>query len=321
MRILDILSTGVFVSGEEIAREMKVSRAAVHKHMEKLRQRGYGIRGEKKRGYALVSRPDLLSPEEVLPLLGAGALFGRNIIHHEETVSTQLDAKALADEGAPEGTMVAAERQSGGYGRLKREWRAPAGGLWFSVVLRPDMEPDRIPQITLMTSVSLACSLENALGAKAEIKWPNDLVAGGRKIVGILTEMSAEVGKTNWVVTGIGLNVNNRLPESLRQSAVSLGALLERRIHRPELLAALLKGLEKDYRRFCADGFAPFAAEYNRRACLQGQRIAVESAGKALEGRVQNIDTDGYLWLKTDDGKAAKIIAGNITLLKKDGGT
>lgn len=315
MEILEILSSGGYVSGEEIARKMGISRAAVHKHVLKLRAGGYGIHGEHKRGYMIVSRPDILSPAELERYFSKEDSARYHIYYKESDLSTQVTAKELAGRGKKEGAVVIAEEQTKAYGRLDREWSSGRGGIWFSMVLRPEVPPERISQLTLASSVAVCRALERKLGLEPEIKWPNDIMIGEKKLAGILTEMSAEVGRVRWVVIGIGINANNELPFALKD-AVSLKTLVKADVNRAELLAGILEEFGRLYDAYGKKGFKALSREYNRRSTLPGKRVRVNWGNEVSFGTVEKIDADGCLRLLLSGGIRKKIIAGDVTLLK-----
>lgn len=239
-----------FVSGEEISDSLQVSRTAIWKHIKALREDGYVIESHPRVGYRLVSVPDRLYPDEITTHLRT-RLIGKSVVYFPETVSTNDAAKELAAAGIPEGTLVVTEEQTGGRGRLGRAWHSPAGrGIWLSVILRPDINPMDAPKITLLTAVALARTLAAYPGIKPGIKWPNDILVEGRKIAGILTEMNAELDRVNFIVLGIGININTSLkefPAELRDTATSLYTAAGRHWDRLEFLAKMLENLEELY--------------------------------------------------------------------------
>ena len=209
-RILKLLrqQSQDYLSGEEISRQLAVSRTAVWKHIQELKNHGYEIEAHPRKGYRLKSRPDLLLPEEIRAGL-ATQLLGKQIVHFYDTSSTNNEAKRLAADDAIEGTIVVSEAQTLGRGRLNRGWFSPpGGGVWVSVILRPPFPPQEAPKCTLMAAVATVEAIREASGLNCGIKWPNDILWQGRKLVGILTEMSAEMDAINFVVLGIGINVS-----------------------------------------------------------------------------------------------------------------
>jgi len=199
---------GEYVSGEELSRRLGLSRTAIWKHIKALRRDGYQISACTRRGYTLLCIPDRLYPEEVTAGLKTTWL-GRPFYYYEEVGSTNQVAKDLAEQGAPHGAAVLAEGQTSGRGRLGRGWLSPAGkGIWLSLVLRPRVAPWQLPQLSLLAAVGVASAIKEITGLEVGIKWPNDILSRGKKLCGILTEMRAEVEITQYVILGIGLNVN-----------------------------------------------------------------------------------------------------------------
>ncbi|MGA2091557.1 MAG: biotin--[acetyl-CoA-carboxylase] ligase [Endomicrobiales bacterium] len=319
MELLNILKDHEFVSGQALAGNLGITRAAIHKQIVRLRRRGYAVIAEKNRGYMLTSRPDCVSPQEIHRYLPASHTWGKNIHYYTSTASTQTIAKDLAIGGCNDGTLVIAERQTAGYGRLQRQWSSPAGGLWFSLVVRPPIRPDAVPQLMLVCSLVLAQTIERVCGVYSMIKWPNDLVAQKSdstvkgKLAGIITEMSAEIDRTDWVVIGIGLNINNIPSGTIAQSAVSLSTLIKRPLERARLLSEFLCDFQTAYQQYCREGFTPFVDAYNRRSLLSGKTIDLETFNGTVRGVVTSIDKDGLLRFKKADGSVERIIAGTVT--------
>src|SRR5512140_598315 len=245
--VIDILrDSDDFVSGEAISDVLGISRNAVHKHVKSLRKRGYRIVGVSRRGYRLEDEPARLSMGHVTQRT-ENTMFGHSFRYHDEIESTNLEAKSLATKGAPEGTVVVAEAQSAGRGRLGRRWTSPAGkGLLFSVVLRPSLPMSEAHLLTIVAATAAAEAIEKHVPARVAIKWPNDLFIGDRKVGGILMEVSGEQDDVDWVVLGIGLNVNtefSELPVALRRTATSLKMTGGEMVDRSDVLATLLLSL------------------------------------------------------------------------------
>ena len=234
-KILDILkgSEG-YVSGEEISRSLNISRTAVWKHIKTLREDGYEISSSTNRGYRL-GQSDVISPEEITAALDTG-FIGRSVFCLEETDSTNSECKRHSDY--PDGTVFTAEIQTGGRGRRGKEWSSPKGvGAWFSVLLKPDMRPEDVSKITLIAGLAVC----RAIGCGAMIKYPNDIVIGSRKVCGILTELSAEIDAVNYIVCGIGINVNTpSFDGELQERATSLFIETGKRHSRARVIAAVL---------------------------------------------------------------------------------
>jgi len=317
MHILEILKQDEAVSGEEMARLLKISRAGVHKQIQKLRNAGYGITGTRNSGYTLLSRPDAVTPEELKYYLRRDGVPAHTIFYFQETSSTQDEAKEIACSNIKFPALVAAESQTHSYGRRRREWMSPKGGLWFSIVLKPEMSPEKISQVTFVASLAVCRAIEVMYGLSPLIKWPNDVTLNGKKIAGILTEMSAEVGKLNWVIVGVGINANNAIPAILKDSAVSLSTITGKRLNRADLLACMLSEFYGLYDVFLEKGFAGFQKEYNEKSLLNGADVAVDTGSGVIEGRVQKVDEEGYLWVKTAGAGPVKIIAGDVVRVER----
>ncbi|MFH1368738.1 MAG: biotin--[acetyl-CoA-carboxylase] ligase, partial [Elusimicrobiota bacterium] len=300
-------------SGEKLAKDLKISRAAVNKQVQLLRKKGYVISAHSNAGYCLEARPDIVSPDEISGFLRSGTDTFQ-FFYFEDLNSTQEEAKSLAGKSVNEWEVVVAETQRRGKGRLGREWASPSGGIWFSVILKPDILPDSVPQITLVASIALCDTIEKLLGINTSIKWPNDVMSAGMKIAGILTEMSAEVGKTNWVVMGIGINANNDIPADLKESAASLREISGKSINRPELLAFFLEEFRDKVNALIRNGFSAFQDRYNEYSILNGKKVSINNGHETLAGTAGMIDENGYLILQSDNGKIDRIIAGDVTL-------
>jgi len=306
-----------YVSGEAISDKLGLTRAAVWKHVEALRGQGYRIEALPARGYRLAEVPDRLGPLELRPLLNTHDV-GRELHWFAELPSTSDRAKELAEEGGDHGEVVIAEAQTAGRGRRGRSWASPPGrNLAFSVLLRPDLPPARAPELTLVASIAICDALRQA-GVDAGIKWPNDVLAGGRKIAGILTELAAEPDRVHWVVLGIGVNVNARaedFPEELRGEATSI--LLERGEPAPRalFLAACLTALEEWLDRHAEEGFAAIRAAWRERSVTLGREVSVQADGREVAGIAIDLDEDGALLVRDRSG-VQRILAGDVTLLR-----
>jgi BirA family biotin operon repressor/biotin-[acetyl-CoA-carboxylase] ligase len=303
------------LSGEELAERLGISRAAVFKHVEALRARGYTIDAHHAQGYVLAGRPDRLDATELAPHLTG---TWRRIEWHAELDSTQRLARELALAGAEEGTAVVAETQTAGRGRLGRTWHSPPGrNLYCSVVLRPALAPEHVPQLALVAGLAVARAIEGATGLEARLKWPNDVLVGGRKTTGILTELDAELERVHFVVVGIGVNVNlpdEALPAELRGKATSLAAAAGRPIDRPAFTGRLLAELEAQYRRFLAGGLAAVRTDWEARSALQGREVTAVTPQATVRGRVIGLDDDGALRLVDDAGAVHRIVAGEVSI-------
>jgi len=304
-----------FVSGEALGVRMGLSRAGVWKRLRRLKTMGYLIEGEPRRGYRLVAAPDKLLAEEILHRLDTNILRGP-IYHFDTTVSTNDMAKILGTQGAVEGTLVVAETQSGGRGRLGRSWHSPPGmGLYASLLLRPPLPPSELPQITLSSAVSVVRALTRAVGFTPGIKWPNDLIFKGKKLGGILTEMETESDQIRYLVVGLGLNINNPgFPQELAGTATSLFREEGRLFARVPLLQAWLEEFESLYLRFLDRGFAEILEEWKQHSVTLGRYVAVRQGTRHLEGLALEVAADGALLLETARGEVMKVTSGEITL-------
>ena len=304
-----------FVSGEAISGKLGLSRAAVWKHVNALRGQGYGIEAVPARGYRLVSIPDRLGALEIGPLLNTHDL-GQVLHCAEEMPSTNDRARELADEGAAHGEVVIAESQTAGRGRRGRTWASPPGrNLYLSVVLRPALPPQRAPELTLVASVA-ACEACRKAGVDAGIKWPNDLLVGGRKVAGILTELSAEPDQVHWVVVGIGVNLNagpDDLPPELREIATSLSVERGQPVPRALFAAALLSELEQWLDLHAAEGFAPVREAWRERSVTLGREVRVEVDGREVAGTAEDVDEAGALLVRTRAG-LVRVVSGDVKL-------
>jgi BirA family biotin operon repressor/biotin-[acetyl-CoA-carboxylase] ligase len=301
------------VSGEALAGRLGLSRAAVWKRINRLKALGYAIQGSPRRGYRLLGVPDKLLPQEIASGLQARILKGP--IHHFDTLPSTNDlAKELGVRGAPEGTLVVAEGQSRGRGRLGREWNSPPGvGLYVSVLLRPPLPPADLPPITLTAAVAVVRALRQAGGVSAGLKWPNDLVLAGKKLGGILTEMETESDQIRHLVVGLGLNVNNRqFPAELADLATSLALSTGRTFSRLRILQVWLEELESLYQRFLARDFAAILEEWKDYAVTLGRAVRVRQGAVEICGQALEVAADGALVVRTGSGEVVRVTSGEI---------
>ncbi len=319
-QILDRLhASDGFLSGGELCREFGMTRSAVWKHVSQLREMGYTIKAVSGRGYRLAESPGIPVAAEVSPRLSTER-FGRSLVFHGSTDSTNRQAKALARQGAGEGCVVVADLQTGGRGRMRREWVSPAGvNLYFSVVLRPSVSPVLLPQIPLLAAAAVHQALKAAAdGLDASIKWPNDIMAGGRKLCGILCEMDSEPDLAHFVVTGIGVNVNLRdIPEDIQDIATSLALETGREFSRAALLASILNRFEPLYDEWLRTGdLEPLLPYLEEHSWLNGREITVEGYNGSLGGTVTGLGRTGELLLRDGDGKVHTVSSGEATIRK-----
>ena len=316
--ILERLRNGEPVSGEELGRAIGISRTAVWKHINELKCEGYVIDSVPSKGYCFVSAPDALLPDEIKAGLKT-RIMGREVAYHKETTSTQEIAKALASQGVAEGTIVVAETQSGGRGRVGRQWSSPQGGVYFSMILRPDMKPSEALRLPLVAGVAVAQAIKRNTKLAPKLKWPNDIMLQDRKVGGILTEMSAEMDRLDWVIIGIGLNVNTShesYPEEVQGVATSLMELGGKIIPRVKLLQDILFEFESLYDDLVKSGFELIRDRWKSFSNTIGAKVVVSTPTEKVIGTAVDIDSDGALILKKEDGSLEKIIAGVVSLRK-----
>jgi BirA family biotin operon repressor/biotin-[acetyl-CoA-carboxylase] ligase len=319
-RILQALraSEGITVSGAELSQALGVSRAAIWARIEELRSLGYEIEASPHLGYHLVSSPDLLHADDLLSRLGATRIVGRDIRVFHETTSTNDVIDKLARDGVQEGVVVLAESQTKGRGRLGRSWTSPAGkGLWFSVLLRPDLHPLQTTQLTVASATALRRAIQGQTGLKPEIKWPNDILLRGKKTAGILTELHGELDHVDYIILGIGVDVNLGTMDfgpELRRTATSLKIELGTPVSRPELAVLVLRELDNDYARIRSGEFAQVADEWEAHCSTIGHRLVIRVGDRELRGRAESLSEDGALLLRTDHGHLERVIGGDVTL-------
>lgn len=308
------------VSGAELSHSLGVTRAAIWARIEDLRSFGYEIQASPHHGYRLLQVPDVLHADDLLSFVSPGQIIGRDIRVFKETQSTNDVAEKLARDNVREGVVVFAESQTRGRGRLGRKWVSPARkGLWFSVLLRPDLRPQAATQLTVAAATALVRAIHSHTGLRAEIKWPNDILVRGKKLAGVLTELSAELDHIKYVVLGIGVDVNltaGDLPADLRKIATSLKLEAGQTFRRADLAAAILRELDRDYERIRKQQFAAVADEWEKHCATLGRRVAIQIGNRVLEGRAESLDADGALLLRTDHGHLERVIGGDVTLQK-----
>lgn len=317
--ILDLFgkSGGGFVSGEEISDRLGFSRAYAWKYINKLRDEGYVFEAIPHKGYKLRSSPDKIYGYDLSRGLDTKIIGKRNVYHYEKTGSTNDKAYELAEKGEPEGAIIIAETQTRGKGRMGREWISPGGGgMYFSLILRPGVAPDRIPAITLIASMSVVKAIKSVCGLDAQLRWPNDILLGQKKICGILTEIKAQPDMVDFLVLGVGLNVNTDLSR-LPRIATSLKAENGAPVNRLELLKCILTELEKDYSVFITDGFTPLRGRYKRVSSVLGRHIRIKERDLLIEGKAVDVDEKGALIVKTVSGTLRRVFSGDVTLCRK----
>ena len=322
-RVLAMLkeAAGGFCPGPEMAERLGLSRTAVWKHVRALKARGYAIESRSREGYRLSGAPDLLMPEEVLPALQTSWL-GREYHYYPRTGSTNDEALRLARRGARHGCVALAEEQTKGRGRLGRSWlSAPGRGLTLSIVLTTALPVRDASQCLLVLALALVKVLLSRYGLPAAVKWPNDVLIGGKKVAGILSEMESEEETVRFIVIGIGINVNQRgeaLRGPFRYPATSVAEESGKSVSRVELLASLLGEFEREYDRFLREGFAVFLPEMEAASGILGRNIKVLRGEEEISGLATGFTPEGGLEVLRDDGKREVLWVGDITTVSHD---
>lgn len=311
------------ISGEEISDRLGVSRTAIWKHINALKEDGYEIEALPRKGYLLKNRVKKLLKTEIVSELKTNFWKKENIFTYDQVDSTNIIAKKFAREGKGEGLIVVAEQQVKGKGRMGREWISPYGkGIWFSVILRPEIPPARASEITFVIAVGIMEGIKRYTGRDVKIKWPNDILLENKKIVGILTEISAEIERINYIIAGIGINANQDIedfPEELRQKASSLKMIINNEVDRNKLLRFIIEDLEKIYYTYKEDGFGKILNIWKENNVTLNKRVKAITFDSEIVGMAERVDEEGYLIIKDDHGKEHRIIAGDVSLRKEDG--
>lgn len=307
-----------YVSGQMLCEQLGVSRTAVWKTIRQLKEEGYQIEAVQNRGYRIVNIPDVLSEEELKSLFsGKTQWAGQEISYFPDTDSTNIRAKELGEKGAPHGTLVVADRQSAGRGRRGRGWESPPGcSIYMSVLLRPVFRPSRAPMLTLVMAYSTAKALGSCTGLEIRIKWPNDIVLNGKKLVGILTEMSSEIDYINHVVIGIGVNVNmDFFSDEIAKTATSLRIETGRIMKRSTLILEIMKHFEQDYDRFLKAGnLSGIREDYNRMLVNCGKEVRILGAKEPYQALALGINDSGELLVRKQDGSEEAVYAGEVSV-------
>lgn len=308
--------SGGYLSGQQICDTFQVSRTAVWKVINQLKEEGYQIEAVRNKGYHIVDCPDTVNKEAVKSYLKT-VWAGQNLVYFEETDSTNTQAKRLGEERAPHGTLVIAGQQSAGKGRRGKMWTSPPGSsIYMSILLRPEMAPDKAPMLTLVMAYAAALAIRDQEEIGVKIKWPNDLVLNKKKICGILTEMSAEVDYINYVVIGIGINANTEsFPEELSRTATSLRLESGEPVLRARLIAGVMERFEQCYEAFLEAGdLSLFAEGYNEILVNRGREVRILEPGRERNAISAGIDDSGRLLVEYEDGTTEAVFAGEVSV-------
>jgi len=316
-RVLEILERADTPrSGEIISNELGVTRSAVWKHIKELRLMGYEIESSHKDGYKLVHASSKLLPHEVHKKLNT-RIIGKKIRYFEHTPSTNGVGKQICADGDLKnlnGTVIIAEEQTGGVGRMGRSWISPAGGIWITIVLKPLVPVDHIFMITMAASVAIARAIRKEYELGALIKWPNDIYIGKKKIGGLLLEMSAEADVVNYCLLGIGIDVNNPIKdftEDLQRDITSISAEVGHEVDRASFLARILREFENRYQLVESGEYDAITQEWKSLSATLEKRVKIRTLRNSFEGEAIDINEFGALIVRKDNGKLERVIAGD----------
>jgi BirA family biotin operon repressor/biotin-[acetyl-CoA-carboxylase] ligase len=305
-----------FISGEELSEKLSCSRTAIWKHIQSLRKKGYEFEAQRKKGYRLIAQPAFLEASAIRTCLKTNRL-GSSITIFKQVDSTQNKLHEIAEENdSQEGTLVIAEQQETGRGRMGRPWHSPPGkGIWMSFLLKPQVPLQQVSQLTLLIAVAVARAIRQLTSLEVGIKWPNDLLVNGKKICGILLESSAEDERLKYVIAGIGISANIKkedFPEELRSKATSLFIESGKEIHREQLICQVLQEIEGLYDLYQEQGFGPIQTLWEALNVTFGKKIKVETPRGKIEGMAEGLNEMGALVLRLDNGKKYSLFSGEI---------
>ncbi len=310
-------SSDRFLSTKDISLKLGVHPYSVYQAIRELRRWGYQVRSERGKGYRLDQTPDLILPAKIKKNLRT-KILGKKAYSYRKVASTNVLGFRLAETKAEEGTLIVADEQTRGKGRMGRSWHSPPRlGLWMSLILRPDIAPFKAPGLSICAGLALARTIKKLTGIDAKIKWPNDCLIDGKKVGGILLELSAELDRINFVIVGIGVNVNHSvkdLPKTLSQTATSMKIKLGREISRLALLTSFLEEFESIYLDFKKSGLSSHQESIRRFSSLLGKKITLRFGKEKIEGTAENIDENGSLVIRTKKGRKV-VTAGEVTVL------
>lgn len=318
--VLDELkkNKGKYISGEELSKKIGVSRTSVWKYINKLKEEGYVIESSTNKGYVLIESPDALYPNEIKGLMNT-KLIGKEIVFLESVDSTNNYAKKMGEGEFQEGTLIIAEEQTAGRGRLGREWISPKGkGIWMTIMLKPDIKPEQAAQITLIAAFAVVLGIKNICNIDAMIKWPNDVVVNGKKLCGILTEMGAEIDRINYLIAGIGINANideKDFADSGLNIATSIKIQKGRDIDRKLLISDIIKNFEELYINFIEKGSIEYIIkDYKKVSATLGKDVRILAKDEEWHGLALDINNQGHLIVKMDDGTIKEISSGEVSV-------
>ena len=317
--ILKLLrETDGYVSGQQISEQFGVSRTAVWKVIRQLQDDGYQVEAVRNKGYYIVDSPDVMTKEELASLMKT-RWAGRNILYYDVTDSTNLRIKQAGDEGAPHGTLAVADRQTAGRGRRGRTWESPAGSsIYMSILLRPEIAPNKASMLTLVMALNVVEGIQECIGndRDIQIKWPNDIIINGKKLAGILTEMSSQIDYINHVTVGVGINVNmTEFPEEIADTATSLRLECGHTVKRASLIAAVMERLEENYEIFLeTEDLSGLLGRYSALLVNRDRDVLIIGQKEKYQAHAIGIDNTGELIVRREDGTLEKIYAGEVSV-------
>ena len=316
-RILQMLRENEgFLSGQEICKRLSVSRTAVWKGISQLREEGYRIEAVNNKGYRLLETPDVMYEQELKSILHT-KWFGSRILYFDSVDSTNNELKRQAEKQVCHGMVAVAEEQTAGRGRRGHNWVSPPGtGIWISFLLTPDIAPDKASMLTLVAALAVSKAIHEVTGLKAEIKWPNDIVVNKKKVCGMLTELSAEMTRINYVVIGIGINVNTtEFSEDIKDMATSLYLEAGKRVNRAAVIEAMGRYFEQYYDEFIEAGdLSPLTQEYNELLVNAGKQVKVIAQDDEMQYRAVGINAEGELIVEDVHGTRSTIRSGEVSV-------
>lgn len=321
-KLINLLSqnSGRYISGQALSEQLSISRNAIWKHMKDLEKDGYGIEAKRSLGYRIVSFPDKVSSNTIRWGLETKWL-GHHIIHKSSTPSTQLIGHEQAREGAAHGTIIIAEEQTAGKGRMKKNWHSSKEGLWMTLLLRPQLPPNRASELTLLTAVALKEALYGLTGLDIGIKWPNDLLINEKKLCGILTEMQGEQDRIDYVLIGIGLNINQgdmSWDEDIREIATSLRLETSQNWDKNDIVQEVLKHFEHTYELYMKEGFQVIKPRWEKAAFKIGEEILIKTYRETWRGKFLEISDEGALIAEDSNGKPVTLYSAEISWFNRE---
>lgn len=310
--------SGGYISGEKISSELGITRAAVWKKIEALREKGFIIEAVPSKGYRLIKPPDLSAEEILAGICGA---FWKGVLFYEKIDSTNELASALSiKRNLDSGTVIIADMQEKGKGRMGRSWVSPPGlNIYMSIVLRPELGPRDSTLLTIIPALACAAAVRSEAGLDIMVKWPNDLVVQGKKLGGILTELKTDLDKIHVAIIGIGLNVNmtgRDFPEEIRPIATSMREVTGKLYSRSAVIIGILREIEYLYAKLKTDGKEAMLAEWRRVSSILGKKVNVSFGNEIISGIAEELDNDGMLILRLPSGAMKRMSAGDVTIMK-----